>query len=147
MRLITTILWVIGALCWFPWLLLLIALCIELALGVSWDQSVYARPALSGIWPGVSFGWWPLWRLLSWQIISMWPISAVCGMALSAIGWRLYWIDQDAIMPRPAWQVAVSIAAPVIAPFIMWQDALHRHRIKETRLEREVQDARARIMG
>ena len=147
MRLITTILWVSGALCWFPWLLLLVALGLELAQGVGWDKSVYSRPALIGIWPGVTFGWWPLWRLLSWQIISMWPICAALGMALSALGWRIYWLDQEGIMPRPAWQVGLSIALPVMAPFIMWQDALRRHRRIETRLDNEVQDARSRIMG
>ena len=77
----------------------------------------------------------------------MYPISAVFGIALTAIGWRVYWLDQDGIMPRPAALVVLSIVAPVIAPFIMWKDAIKRHRAKEAVLEQAVQDARARLIG
>lgn len=142
MRLLVTGLWILGALCWLPWFALALRFLLGLALG---DQADYFGVAFMGIWPGLNMGLWPLSRLLLWRIVSWYPICAWLGMALAAVGWRIYWREQDGILTRPAWLVGLSIIVPPVAPFIMWADARRRHNNKEAELEYEVRDARDRI--
>lgn len=141
-RLLVTSLWILAAVCWLPWFTLALRFLIGLALG---DHTEYFPLTFMGIWPGLNMGFWPLSRLLLWRIVSWYPIAAWLGLALAAIGWRIYWREQDGILTRPAWLVALSIFVPPVAPFIMWADARRRHARKEAELELEVRDARDRI--
>jgi hypothetical protein len=143
-RLLVTGLWLLAALCWLPWLALLVRLGVELALDGPWVYEL-ARRTLIGIWPKAGMGLWPLDRLLLWQVISWYPISAVLGMALAAVGWRIYWREQDGRLTRPAWLVALSVALPPLAPLLMYGDARSRHWRKERELEDSVEDARERL--
>jgi hypothetical protein len=142
MRLAVTTSWILAAVCWLPWALITLRLAVDLALGTGWNESPYVSPALIGLWPGPAFRWWPPAGWIYWQVVSVWPLSALAGCALSAIGWRLYWLEQYGILTRPAWQVALSISVPPIAPFIMLGDARRRHREREAELELQVRQAR-----
>ena len=137
MRLVITIIWCLAALCWLPWALIFLRWLIDLALGASIAGSYFTRPALLGIWP--VYGW-----LRPWAIVSVWPLCALLGMALSAVGWRIYWREQDGRLTRPASLVALSIILPPIAPLIMYQDARRRYAQREADLEGAVEDARER---
>ncbi len=145
MRLLVTILWVLAAVCWLPWFLIVLRLLADTALGTPIDQSRFLVPALQGVWPAIGWGWWPPMRWLQWQIVSMWPVSAFFGIAICAAGWRIYWREQDGILTRPAWLVGLSIVAPILAPFIMYGDSRRRHLARESFLEAEVVDARERL--
>jgi len=134
--------WILAAVCWLPWFAMLVRYLAGIALG---DQAEYFRLVFMGVWPGLNMGLWPLERLFYWQIVSWYPVSAVIGMALSAIGWRIYWREQDGILTRPAGLVVLSILVPLVAPFLMWGDARRRHRTKEAELDVNVVDARDRI--
>jgi hypothetical protein len=139
-RLIVTILWCLAALLWLPWALLILRLLIELASGTPWNASFYLKPALVICWPvhGI-FG--------PWQLVSLWPVAALCACGMSALGWRLYWLDQDGIMPRSARMVGWSIVVPLLAPFIMYHDAKRRHIEREYELESAVEEARDQAEG
>lgn len=137
MRLIVTIVWCLAALLWLPWALLVVRWGVDLALGVAPAASAYFKPALLGIWP--VHGW------LSWGIVSWWPLGAATAMALSALGWRLYWLDLDGLLPRPPRVVLVSILIPLLAPFLMYGDARRRHAGKQAELSAEVEDTLARL--
>lgn len=137
MRLIITILWCVATVCWLPWFALLVRLLVDLGSGRSWDQTYFTVPALIGIWP--KYGW------LDWRIVSLWPLAALAGMALSAIGWRLYWREQDGLLTRPAWLVTCSIVVPPLAPLVMLADARRRHLARNAALEEAVSDARERL--
>jgi len=141
-RLLVTSLWILAAVCWLPWLALALRFAVGLALG---DQADYFPLAFMGVWPGLNMGLWPVSRLLLWRIVSWYPICACLGMALAAVGWRVYWREQDGILTRPAWLVALSIIVPPVAPFVMWADARRRYLQKEAELDNEVRDARDRI--
>jgi hypothetical protein len=132
-RLIVTIVWCLAALLWAPWALVALRLLIDLALGVPLTHSAYTAPALMGVWPGYSW--------LSWRIVSWYPISAVLGMGLCAAGWRVYWWFEEGVLARPARVVLLSILVPVLTPFIMWRDALARHRARQALLHDAVADA------
>ena len=132
-RLIVTITWLLAALLWAPWALVALRLVIDLALGTPLSQSLYTAPALMGIWPGYSW--------LSWRIVSWYPICAVLGMALCAAGWRLYWWNEDYRLTQSPLVVAVSVLLPVLAPFIMWRDAVARHRARQAGLHAAAADA------
>jgi hypothetical protein len=134
--------WILGAVCWLPWFALALRFAIGLSLG---DQSDYFQAAFMGIWPRLNMGLWPLYRLFLWRVVSWYPVSAWLGMLLAAVGWRIYWREQDGILTRPAWVVGLSIIVPPLAPFIMWLDARRRYARKEVELELEVVDARDRI--
>jgi hypothetical protein len=136
-RLIATILWCLAALCWLPWALLVVRLLIDVALGTPLSASPYFKPALIGLWP--VHGW------LAWGIVSVWPLAALAGVGFSALGWRLYWLDLDGVLPRPPRVVVLSILIPVIAPFVMYGDARRRYAAKEAELEEEAEDARQRL--
>ena len=138
MRLVVTLLWCIAAVIWLPWALFKLRWLIDIAQGTPWDRSVYFPYVFMGLWP--RYGW-----LRAWGVVSWWPVGALCGIALSAAGWRLYWLDQEGILTRPGWSVGLSIAVPPLAPFIMWADARRRHMQREALLESEVDDARARL--
>lgn len=146
-RLIVTIIWIIAAVCWLPWFLLVLRLVTDVAMGTPLTYSRFLVPTLQGLWPGINWSWWPPARWLDWQIVSMWPVAAFLGVCLSAGGWRVYWLEQDGILTRPGWLVALSIIAPPLAPFIMYGDSRRRHLAKESYLEAEVQDAKARLEG
>lgn len=135
-RLVVTILWCLAALLWLPWALLAVRLIIDLALGTPWNESGFVQPVLMGLWP--RYGW------LDWRIASWFPIAALLGMGLSYAGWRLYWWNEDGISTRPPLTVALSIIFPVAAPFVMWRDAVNRHRGREAALASAVDDARQR---
>ncbi|HES58055.1 MAG TPA: hypothetical protein ENO21_01340 [Firmicutes bacterium] len=147
MRLAVTIIWLVAALCWLPWALILLRFILDLALGTSWGESVYLQPALIGLWPGAAFSWWPPSGWIYWRVVSVWPLAALAGCALSAFGWRVYWQEQYGVLTRPAWLVTLSIIAPILAPFIMWGDARRRHWEREARLERNVREAREKVQG
>jgi hypothetical protein len=134
--------WILAAVCWLPWFVLALRFLIGLMLG---DHADYFPFAFMGVWPGLNLGIWPLDRLLHWRIVSWYPVSAWIGAIITAIGWRIYWREQDGILTRPGWLVVLSIAVPPIAPLIMWADARRRHRLKEAQLDRNVVDARDRI--
>lgn len=136
MRLIVTIAWCLAALLWTPWLLLLVRLAVDLALGTPLSQSSFTAPVLMGLWPGYSW--------LSWRIVSWYPVSAVLGMVIAALGWRLYWWAEDYSLTRPVWLVVLSICCPLLCPFIMWRDARRRHLERQASLETAVDDARQR---
>jgi hypothetical protein len=136
-RLLATILWCLAALCWLPWALLVVRLSIDVALGTPLSASPYLWPAFVGFWP--LHGW------LDWGVVSWWPLAALAGVGLSALGWRLYWLDQDGVMTRPPHVVVLSILVPLLAPFIMYGDARRRYSDKEAELEAEAQDARERL--
>jgi hypothetical protein len=131
-RLIVTITWCVAALLWTPWALLLLRLIMDLALGASLSSSNYTVPALQGIWPGYSW--------LSWRIVSWYPVCACLGMALTAAGWRLYWWSEGYRLTRSMSVVAGSILCPLFAPFIMWRDAVARHRQRQAELAAAVND-------
>lgn len=143
-RLFVTLLWLIAAVCWLPWFTMVLALLIDIARGTPWDYSNFVPHALMGFWPLVGMDLLTPTTWLRWQIVSVYPICAFIGVALSAAGWRLYWREQDGLLTRPAWLVGWSIAAPVVAPFLMWGDARQRHQAKELELETEVLSARQR---
>jgi hypothetical protein len=132
-RLLTTILWCLAALLWLPWALLVIRLGIDLALGIPPGASDYLRPALVGVWP--VHGW------SSWGVVSWWPLAALAAMGLSALGWRLYWLDLDGLLPRGPRAVVLSISFPIAAPFLMYGDARRRHREKQQRLAQSTEEA------
>ncbi len=138
-RLIITIAWCLAALMWTPWALLLVRLLIDLALGTPLSQSDFTAPVLLGIWPGYSW--------LSWRIVSWYPVSAVLGMIIAALGWRLYWWNENYALSRPGWVVVLSICCPVLCPFIMWRDARRRYFKRQTSLECAVDDARERLQS
>ena len=138
MRLIVTILWLLATLCWLPWLFLLGRLIVDLASGTHWSQSYYVDYVIGGVWPTYGI-------LAPWSIVSVWPLGALAGMALSAAGWRIYWREQDCILTRPAWLVGLSIAIPAIAPLIMLADARRRHLNQNVELDRHILDAQQRI--
>jgi len=145
MRLIVTVLWLIAALCWLPWFALVIALLVDIISGTPWDQSNYLQTALMGIWPQLGMEITSPLTWLRWRIVSVYPVAAFIGVALSAVGWRIYWREQDGILTRSAWLVGLSIAVPVVAPFLMWGDARRRYLNREVILETEVLDARERL--
>jgi len=140
-----TILWLLAALLWLPWFALVIRLAVDVMLGTSWEYSKFLQPAMMGIWPQVGMGLWPLERLFRWQIESVYPVAAFFGAAISAIGWRVYWREQDFRLTRAPWLVGLSIAMPLLAPFIMWSDARKRYLRIEHVLEADVVDARQRL--
>lgn len=144
MRLIVTILWLIAALCWLPWFAMVLALLVDIARGTPWDYSNYVPNALMGIWPQIGLNLLAPTTWLRWQIISVYPVCAFVAVLLSAGGWRIYWREQDGVLTRPAWLVGLSIAVPVVAPFLMWGDARRRYLGKEAELETAVQEARRR---
>ena len=141
---LVTILWLIAALCWLPWFALVIALVVSIIGGTPWDQSNYLQPALMGIWPRIGLDPMAPLTWLRWQIISVYPVCAFIGVALSAAGWRIYWREQDGILTRPARLVALSIIVPPVAPVLMWLDARQRWVDREVKLELDVVDARER---
>lgn len=138
MRLIVTILWSIAALCWVPWLLVLLRLLVDLASGTP--------PLESGYLPLVVQGLWPRWQVLGpWYIHSWFPVSAFLGCALSAVGWRVYWVSEGYRLTRPLAKVVLSILVPPYAVFLMYDDAVRRHNARETELAHESEDARLRL--
>lgn len=143
MRLLITLVWCVAALCWLPWFAVLLRLLLALMGWGDWQD--YLRPALVGLYPAIGFGWWPPTRWLAWSLASLYPVAALIGIALSALGWRVYRWEQDGILSRPGWLVGLSIIVPPLAPLIMWADARRRYRLKEADLQGEVDDARARL--
>jgi hypothetical protein len=135
----------LAALLWLPWFALMIRLAVDVMLGTPWEYSKFLQPALIGIWPQVGLGLWPLERLFRWQIVSVYPVAAFFGAAISALGWRIYWREQDFRLTRAPWLVGFSIAVPPLAPFIMWSDARKRYLRIEHVLEADVVDARQRL--
>lgn len=138
MRLIVTLMWCLAAICWLPWAALAVRLAVDLLQGTPWEQSYFVKPVLVALWPKA--GW-----LQPWSITSVWPLAALAGMALSAAGWRIYWIEQQGVLTRGAFIVALSIIIPALAPLVMLADARRRHSRHEAELEAEVADARQRV--
>jgi hypothetical protein len=125
-RLLITAMWILGAILWLPWFALVIRLLVDVAGGTPLLQSDFINPALVGPWPTLGWG--------VWQVVSWYPVSAVLGMALVAVGWRIYWREQDFRLTRSPGIVALSIALPVVAPFIMLGDARRRQQQIDRRL-------------
>ena len=134
MRLIVTILWCLAALIWLPWALMFLRLVYDLATGTPWAQSFYVAPVFVGIWPVHGL-------FHPWSVVSMWPLACLAGMALSALGWRIYWFDLDGILTRPPFIVFLSIVLPVLAPFIMYGDARRRYLEQEMALDDSMNEA------
>ena len=63
MRLIVTIIWSIGAICWIPWFLVFIRLLVDIASGIAPDASPFLPLLLKGLWP-------------RWQILGPWYINS-----------------------------------------------------------------------
>jgi hypothetical protein len=137
-RLIVTLAWCLAALIWLPWALFALRWVIDIALGAQWDQSSYFTHVCMGLWP--RHGW-----LRPWSVVSWWPVLAAAAVALTAGGWRAYWLEQEGILSRPGWLVALSIIFPPLAPGLMLSDALRRYRAREAELDAEVLDARERL--
>jgi hypothetical protein len=136
--LIVTIMWCLAALLWLPWALFAVRWGVDIAQGTPWDQSAYFQPVCMGIWP--VHGWLRPWGIASW-----WPVLAFSAALTTAGGWRIYWLEQQGILSRPGWVVALSILLPPVSPFIMYCDARKRFAEREVELEAGVLDARHRI--
>ena len=78
-RLIVTLLWCLAAICWLPWAALAVRLGIDLLLGTPWEQSYFVKPVLVALWPKAGL-------LGPWGIVSVWPLGALAGVTLSAVG-------------------------------------------------------------
>jgi hypothetical protein len=138
MRFIVTILWGIAALCWLPWSLVLIRLLVDIGLGQAPLDSQYLPLVVQGLWPR--------WQILGiWYVHSWFPVCAFLGMALTATGWRLYWINEGERLTRPVPQVVLSILVPPYALYLMFDDARRRHNARELELANEAEDAVLRI--
>lgn len=138
MRLIVTLIWCLGAICWLPWAALAVRLAVDLLQGTPWEQSYFVKPVLVALWPKAGL-------LQPWSITSVWPLAALTGVALSAVGWRIYWVEQQGVLTRPAAVVALSVVIPALAPLVMLADARRRHARREAELDGEVVDARRRL--
>jgi hypothetical protein len=138
MRLLITLLWCLAALLWLPWALMALRWLIDIALGATWDRSGYFTHVVMGLWP--RYGW-----LRPWAVVSWWPVLATAAVALSAAGWRLYWVEQSGILTRPGWLVGLSIAVPPLAPCLMYGDARRRFLEREAALQEQVLDATDRL--
>lgn len=154
MRLITTALWILAALLWLPWALLALRLGIDLALfatpyGHSLDLSPYAGPVLDAL---VVHARWPQWDGLrphggyfTASLGSLYPWSAVLGCALTALGWRLYWLAEEGRLRHGALPIGLSIAVPPLACWLMYGDARRRYFAAERQLAADRLDALHRL--
>jgi hypothetical protein len=146
-RLITTLLWLLAALLWAPWALLVLRWLLDLALvatplGHSFAASSFTGPVLDLLL--VQFRW-PEWyngHLVGGYFIarigSLYPWCALAACGLTALGWRLYWINEEGLIDASAGLVALSILVPPVAPLLMYRDARRRF----LRAERELAAAR-----
>ena len=138
MRLLVTILWGIAALCWLPWACMLIRLLIDVGMGSGLQESRYL--------PFVVQGLWPRWQLLGiWYIHSWFPVCAFLGCAMTAVGWRVYWVSENYRLTRPLARVILSILVPPYAVYLMYDDARRRHNAREMELAHEAEDAAVRF--
>ncbi len=138
MRLIVTILWGIAALCWLPWSFLLIRFLVDIAMGTPLMESSYLPLLVQGLWPR--------WQVLGvWYIHSWFPVSAFIGSALTALGWRIYWVSEGYRLTRPVAQIVFSILVPPYAVYLMFDDSRRRHNEREMELAHESEDAKMRI--
>jgi hypothetical protein len=154
MRLATTIFWLIGTLLWLPWALLVLRLALDLALlatpwGHSWNNSAYAGPVADMLL--VQFRWPDLvgWHLAGGYFIarvgSLYPWCALAGCALTALGWRLYWINEEGLLNYGPGAIAASILLPPLAPLMMYRDARRRYFQSEAQLAAARVDAQRRM--
>ena len=138
MRLIVSILWGIAAICWLPWSFVLIRLLVDLGMGTAFGESKFLPLLIQGLWPR--------WQLLGpWYIHSWFPVCAFLGCLLTAIGWRIYWVNEGYRLTRPLARVILSILIPPYACWLMYSDAVRRHYQHETELMHEAEDAAMRI--
>ena len=138
MRLVVTLLWIIAALCWLPWACVLLRLMLDVGLGTPLQESNYL--------PFVVQGLWPRWQILGvWYIHSWFPVCAFLACALTALGWRLYWINEGERLTRPLFRVGLSILVPPYAVYLMFDDARRRHNAREMELAHEAEDAAVRL--
>jgi small-conductance mechanosensitive channel len=107
------------------------------AAGTPLSYSEYLNPALVPVWP--TMGW------LRWSILSWWPILALLAMALTYLGWRLFWFAQDWVPSHTRAQVAASVLVPPLALVLAYRDARLRHLRSNARLELDVEEARAEV--
>lgn len=154
MRLIVTALWIFAALLWLPWAVLALRLGLDLALaatpyGHSWDLSPYVGPVLNGLY----LHWrWPQWDgfvphggYFAASLGSLYPWSALAGCALAALGWRLYWLGEEARLRHGAVPIGLSIACPPLAVWLMYGDARRRYFAAERQLAADRLDAMHRL--
>jgi hypothetical protein len=132
-RLAVTVVWSVAALCWLPWFALLMAFAVEQATGVGLARSRYFETVFIGLWP--VHGW------LIWGVVSMYPVAAFCGMALTAIGWRLYWLSEQSVLWHGAGGILLSILMPPLALIFMYRDAKRRHRESNRELKTKLLDS------
>lgn len=138
MRLIVTILWSIAALCWLPWAFVLLRLLVDIATGTALMESRFLPFLVQGLWPR--------WQILGpWYIHSWFPVSAFLGCAMTAVGWRIYWVNEGYRLTRPVARVVISILVPPYAVWLMYDDSRIRHISHEEELQQETEDARLRI--
>jgi hypothetical protein len=122
-RLVVTSLWVFAAVLWLGWALIALRLLIDTLGGVDFGSNPLFYTVFVPAWP----------KLLShpfgpWDFYSWWPLAALSAMGLVALGWRLYWLNENGLLYRPAWMITLSVLFPLIAPFLMLGDAQRRHK-------------------
>jgi hypothetical protein len=161
MRLIVTLLWLLAGMLWLPWALLALRLLLDLLLGVTpglthlghaWAASPYSPPVVDLLILNYRLphfdehkhfihGWFTA------RMGSMYAWAALAGCALTAAGWRLYWIGEEGLLRHGARAIAASVLVPPLASVLMYRDAQLRYRAAEAELAGARQDALRRLQG
>ncbi|MCC7478083.1 hypothetical protein IT575_06440 [bacterium] len=121
MRLLITGMWVLAAVLWLGWGMLLLRLLFDAATGTS----ILSNPLFNTVFIPA----WPVSNQLPlgpWRMVSWWPVCALLSMLLVGIGWRLYWKNEDGLLYRSGLQIFLSIIIPPLAPFMMYSDSVRR---------------------
>jgi len=146
--------WLLAAVLWLPWALLALRLGLDLALvATPWGHTFAHSPYAGAVFDAllVQFRWpeWYHWHLaggfFNARIGSLYPWCALAGCVLTALGWRLYWINEEGLLSASRGQIAASIILPPLASFIMYRDARQRYLRAERQLAADRLDAQRRL--
>src|SRR4051812_9047473 len=113
MRLLVAILWSTATVMWLPWFAVVIRLAIDLFFGVPLISSEYLNPAFVFVWP--TLGW------LHWSIVSWWPALGLMAMALTYVGWRFFWWEQDWRVTHSTGNVILGVIAPPFSLYLLYR--------------------------
>jgi hypothetical protein len=133
MRLLAAFLWFVGTVLWLPWFAVVVRLAIDLFSGVPLSSSEYLNPAFIFIWP--ILGW------THWGIVSWWPAMALSAMAVTYLGWRFFWWEQDWRKTYSGPIVLFTILVPPCALWLLYRDARNRFLLRNSDLQHAVDEA------
>lgn len=136
-RIVPLLLWLVGSIMWLPWLVLLLRLLIDLALGVPLSDSRFLNPALVGFWPVLG------WR--HWQLVSWWPLLALLAVALSAWAWRLKAHMEDHLLYASGLGRLASTLIPPLALWLAYLEARQNRTVSNELLDEAVSEASSRL--